>query len=66
MSIQKFVEVQSTEIDLKEAQVIKAFAMDEIASLKTDLTSWIEKWNFLREKKLKYKGQVKILLLFEG
>ena len=37
--------------------------MDEIASLKTDLTSWIEKWNLLREKKLKYKAQVKILLL---
>ena len=39
------------------------FAMDEIAGLKTDLTSWIEKWNFLREKKLKYKAQVKRLLL---
>ena len=37
--------------------------MDEIAGLKTDLTSWIEKWNFLREKKLKYKAQVKRLLL---
>ena len=37
--------------------------MDEIASLKPDLTSWIEKWNLLREKKLKYKAQVKILLL---
>ena len=37
--------------------------MDEIASLKTDLTSWIEKWNILREKKLKYKSQLKILLL---
>ena len=37
--------------------------MDEIAGLKTDLTSKIEKWNFLREKKLKYKAQVKRLLL---
>ena len=37
--------------------------MDEIASLKTNLTSWIEKWNLLREKKLKYKYQVKSLLL---
>ena len=37
--------------------------MDEIASLKTDLTSWIEKWNIMREKKLKYKSQLKILLL---
>ena len=55
--------ILSLETDLKEAQVIKAFAMDEIASLKTNLTSWIEKWNLLREKKLKYKSQVKILLL---
>ena len=37
--------------------------MDEIASLKTDFSSWIEKWNLLRGKKLKYKAQVKILLL---
>ena len=37
--------------------------MDEITSLKTDLISWIEKWNLLREKKLKYKDQVKKLLL---
>ena len=37
--------------------------MDEIASLKTNLTSWIEKWNLLREKKLNYKAQVKRLLL---
>ena len=55
--------ISSLETDLKEAQVIKAFAMDEIASLKTDLSSWIEKWNLLREKKLKYKSQVKSLVL---
>ena len=30
--------ISSLETDLKEAQVIKAFAMNEIASLKTDLT----------------------------
>ena len=37
--------------------------MDEITGLKTDLISWIEKWNLLREKKLKYKDQVKKLML---
>ena len=37
--------------------------MDKITGLKTDLISWIEKWNLLREKKLKYKDQVKRLLL---
>ena len=37
--------------------------MDEIVGLKTDLISWIEKWNLLREKKLKYKDQVKNILL---
>ena len=55
--------ISSLETDLKEAQVIKTFAMDEITGLKTDLISWIEKWNLLREKKLKYKDQVKIPLL---
>ena len=29
--------------------------MEEIASLKADLTSWVDKWNLLRVKKLKYK-----------
>ena len=37
--------------------------MDEITSLKTELISLIEKWNVLRGKKLKYKEQVKRLLL---
>ena len=37
--------------------------MDEITGLKADLISWIEKWNLLRKKKLKYKEQVKRLLL---
>ena len=55
--------ISSLETNLKEGQVIKAFAMDEIASLKNDLTSWIEKWNLLREKKLKYKALVQSLLL---
>ena len=53
--------ISSLETDLKEAQVIRAFAMEEIASLKTDLTSWVDKWNLLRVKKLKYKAQVKSL-----
>ena len=47
---------------MKEAQVIRAFAMEEIAILKANLTSWVEKWNLLRAKKLRYKAQVKILL----
>ena len=36
--------------------------MEEIASLKADLTSWVEKWNLLRVKNLRYKAQVKIIL----
>ena len=55
--------ISSLETKLREAQVVKTFAMDEIAGLKTDLSSWIEKWNILREKKIKYKAQVKRLLL---
>ena len=55
--------ISSLETNLKEAQVIKTFAMEEITGLKTDLISWIEKWNLLREKKLKYKDQVKKLML---
>ena len=37
--------------------------MDEITGLKTELISWIEKWNVLRGNKLKYKEQVKRLML---
>ena len=48
---------------MKEAQVIRAFAMKEIASLKAGLTSWVDKWNLLRVKKLRYKAQDKNLLL---
>ena len=48
---------------MKEAEVIKTFAMDEVAGLKTDLASWIEKWSLLRENNLKYKNQIKKLLL---
>ena len=55
--------ISSLQTDLKEAQVIQTFAMDEITGLKANLISWIEKWNLLREKKLKYKEQVKMLLL---
>ena len=36
--------------------------MKEIASLKADLTSWVDKWNLLRVKKLRYKAQDKNLL----
>ena len=54
--------ISSLETGLKEARVIRVFSMEEIASLKADLTSWVEKWNLLREKKLRYKAQVKILL----
>ena len=36
--------------------------MEEIASLKYDLTSWFDKWNLLRVKKLRYKYQDKNLL----
>ena len=36
--------------------------MEEIAILKYDLTSWFDKWNLLRVKKLRYKYQAKSLL----
>ena len=55
--------ISSLQNDLKEAQVIQTIAMDEITGLKTELISWIEKWNVLRGNKLKYKEQVKRLLL---
>ena len=35
--------ISSLETNLKEAEVIKSSAMDEVASLKIDLASWIEK-----------------------
>ena len=54
--------ISSLEIDLKEDQVIRAFTMEEIASLKADLTSLVDKWNILRVTKLRYKAHVKILL----
>ena len=37
--------------------------MEEINGLKTELIAWVEKWNMLRGKKLKYKEQIKRLLL---
>ena len=55
--------ISSLQNDLKEAQVIQTIAMDEIIGLKNELISWIEKWNVLRGKKLKYKEQVKRILL---
>ena len=54
--------ISSLETGLKEAQVIRAFAMEEIASLKADLTSLVDKWNILWVTKLRYKAHVKILL----
>ena len=36
--------------------------MEEIARLKYDLTSWFDKWNLLRVKKLSYIAHAKILL----
>ena len=48
--------ISSLETDLKEAQVIREFTIEEIASLKADLTSCVEKWNLLGEKKLRYKA----------
>ena len=54
--------ISSLETNLEEAQVIRAFAMEEIASLKAYLTSWVDKWNLLRVKKLRYKARVKSLL----
>ena len=55
--------ISSLQTDLKESQVIQTFSMDEIIGLKAALISWIEKWNLLREKKLKYTEQVKRLPL---
>ena len=47
----------------EEAEIIKISAIEEITSLKNDLISWIKKWNLLRERKLRYKEQVKRILL---
>ena len=47
----------------EEDEVIKISAIDEITGLKNDLISWINKWNLLRERKLRYKEQVKRILL---
>ena len=53
----------SLQIYLKEAQVIQTIAMEEITGLKAELITWIEKWDVLRGKKLKYKEVIKRLLL---
>ena len=55
--------ISSLQTDLKEAQVIQTIAMEEITGLKTELISWIEKWDVLRGKKFKYKELIKRLLL---
>ena len=53
----------SLQTDLKEAQVIQTIAMEETTGLKTELISWIEKWDVLRGKKFKYKELIKKILL---
>lgn len=55
--------ISSLEIELKEAQVVNAFAMEEIQSLKADLATWIDKWNSLKEKKTQYRAYGKSLLI---
>ena len=55
--------ISSLQTDLKEVQVIQTIAMEEIIGLKTELISWIEKWDVLRRKKLKYKELIKRILL---
>ena len=55
--------ISSLQTDLKEAQVIQIISMEEITGLKAELISWIEKWDVLRGKKLKYKELIKNILL---
>ena len=55
--------ISSLQTDLREAQVIQTIAMEEITGLKTELISWIEKWDVLRGNKLKYKELIKRILL---
>ena len=47
------------------ARVISSLQTDlqEIIGLKTELISWIEKWDVLRGKNLKYKELIKKILL---
>ena len=56
-------EIDQRTYRVEEAEVIKISAIDEITGLKNDLISWIEKWSLLRERNMKYKEQVKRILL---
>ena len=56
-------EINQRPYRVEEAEVIKISAIGEITGLKNDLISWIKKWNLLRERKLRYKEQVKRILL---
>ena len=56
-------EIDKRPYRVEEAEVIKISTIEKIIGLKNDLISWIEKWNLLRERKLKYKEQVKKILL---
>ena len=55
--------ISSLQTDLKEAQVIQTFALEEIKALKAELITWVEKWDVLRGKKLKCKRMMKRILL---
>ena len=56
-------EIDQRPYRVEKAEIIKRSTIDEITGLKNDLISWIKKWNLLRERKLRYKEQVKRLLL---
>ena len=55
--------ISSPQTDLKEAQVIQTFTLEEIKALKAELITWVEKWDVLRGKKLKCKRMMKMFLL---
>ena len=55
--------ISSLQTNLKEAQVIQTIALQETITLKAELITWIEKWDVLRGKKLKFKESIKRILL---
>ena len=55
--------ISSLQTDLKEAQVIQTFTLEEIKALKAELITWVEKWDVLRGKHLKCKEMMKRILL---
>ena len=54
--------ISSLQTYLKEAQVIQTIALEEIKALKAELITWVEKWDVLKRKKLKWKEMMKPLL----